>query len=128
LRRPLIAIVDDDRSFRRATVTFVQSLDYAAVAFASAESLLESDQIDQLDCIISDVQMAKVNGIELSSHLSCRRPRLPVIFVSARPEMRMLGLSTAPNAVGFLDKPLNPDDLVSLLISALALAAPTGSR
>jgi FixJ family two-component response regulator len=54
---PVIAIVDDDDSFRRATMSFIRSLGYAVLQFASAEAFLNSDQLHDADCLISDVQM-----------------------------------------------------------------------
>ena len=66
---PVIAIVDDDDSFRRATMSFVRSLGYAALQFASAEAFLNSDQLDDADCLISDVQMPGMNGVELQGKL-----------------------------------------------------------
>ena len=65
----MIAIVDDDESFRRATVSFIRSLGYAALQFASAEAFLKSDRLHDADCLISDVQMPGMNGIELQGKL-----------------------------------------------------------
>ena len=62
---PVIAIVDDNDPFRHATASFIRSLGYAVLQFASAEAFLKSNRLDDTDCLISDVQMPDMNGIEL---------------------------------------------------------------
>jgi len=98
---PMIAIVDDDESFRRATASFVRSLGYVAAAFGSAEAFLTSDRIRDTDCLISDVQM-------------------PVIFVTAFPEVKTKGRALAAGAVGYLDKPFSDQTLIACLNEALS--------
>ena len=91
---PLIAIVDDDDSFRRATTSFIRSLGYAVLPFASAEAFLNSDRLRDTDCVISDVQMPGMNGVELQDKLIAQGHRLPVIFVTAFPEMKSASART----------------------------------
>jgi FixJ family two-component response regulator len=117
---PLIAIVDDDVSFRRATTSFVRSLGYCAEAFDSAEAFMRSDRIDDTDCLIADVQMPGTTGIELQSKLIARGSRLPIIFVTAFPEVGLRGRALAAGAVGFLEKPFNDQKLIGCLTTALA--------
>lgn len=117
----MIAIVDDDESFRRATASFVRSLGYAAMAFGSAEAFLKSEGIRDTDCLISDVQMPGMTGIELQGHLIARGHRLPVIFVTAFPEARARGRALAAGAIGFLDKPFNDHTLIACLNEALSV-------
>lgn len=117
---PLIAIVDDDASFRRATTSFVRSLGYGAEAFDSAEAFMQSDRIDDTDCLIADVQMPGTTGIELQSKLIAQGSRLPIIFVTAFPEKEVRGRALAAGAVGFLEKPFNDQTLISCLSMALA--------
>jgi FixJ family two-component response regulator len=62
---PVIAIVDDDDSFRHATMSFIRSLRYAVVQFASADAFLKSNRLHDTDCLISDAQMPGMNGVEL---------------------------------------------------------------
>ena len=66
---PLIAIVDDDDSFRRATMSFIQSLGYAVLQFASAEAFLKSERLLETNCVISDVQMPGMSGLDLQNKL-----------------------------------------------------------
>src|SRR5262245_19660939 len=117
---PMIAIVDDDESFRRATASFVRSLGYVAAAFGSAEAFLTSDRIRDTDCLISDVQMPGMTGIELQGQLIARGHHLPVIFVTAFPEVKTKGRALAAGAVGYLDKPFSDQTLIACLNEALS--------
>ena len=117
---PLIAIVDDDDSFRRATTSFIRSLGYAVLQFGSAEAFLQSDRLHHADCLISDVQMPGMNGIELQSKLTVQGYRLPIIFVTAFSEMRARAQALSAGAIGFLAKPFSDEELVACLDKALA--------
>ena len=117
---PVIAIVDDDESFRRATMSFIRSLGYAVLQFASAEAFLKSDHLHDADCVISDVQMPGMNGLELQNKLIVRRPRLPIIFVTAFSEMRVRAQALSAGAIGFLAKPFSDEELITCLNAALA--------
>jgi FixJ family two-component response regulator len=117
---PLIAIVDDDDSFRRATTSFIRSLGYAVLQFASADSFLKSDRLHDTDCLISDVQMPGINGIELQRKLIVQGYRLPIIFVTGFSEMRARAQTLAAGAIGFLDKPFSDEELIACLNKALA--------
>ena len=119
LKVPVIAIVDDDESFRRATVSFIRSLGYAALQFATAEAFLKSDRLHDADCLISDVQMAGMNGIELQGKLIAQGHRFPIIFVTAFPEMKARARAVAAGAIGFLAKPFNDEMLITCLNEAL---------
>jgi FixJ family two-component response regulator len=115
----VIAIVDDDESFRRATASFVRSLGYVAAAFASGEAFLQSDRLDEADCLITDVQMPGMTGLELQSRLRGQGKRLPIIFVTAFPELKARGQALADGAVAFLGKPFNDQKLITCLNEAL---------
>lgn len=117
---PMIAIVDDDESFRRAAVTFIRSLGYVAAPFASAEAFLQSDRGCDVDCLITDVQMPGMTGIQLQSHLIQQGRHLPIIFVTAFPEMNARGWALAAGAIGFLEKPFSDEKLITCLNQALA--------
>ncbi|MGB8896403.1 MAG: response regulator [Pseudolabrys sp.] len=118
-RVPVIAIVDDDESFRRATTSFVRSLGYGTAAFDSAEAFLKSDRIDDADCLITDVQMPGMTGIELQGRLNAQGHRLPIIFITAFPEMKVRAQALAGGAIGFLSKPFNDQGLIACLNKAL---------
>lgn len=120
---PVIAIVDDDESFRRATTSFVRSLGYGTASYDSAEAFLKSDCISDADCLITDVQMPGMTGIELQDRLIAQGHSVPVIFITAFPEMRARAKALAAGAVGFLAKPFDDHNLISCLNEALARGA-----
>jgi FixJ family two-component response regulator len=116
---PVIAIVDDDDSFRHATMSFIRSLGYAVVQFASAESFLKSDRLAETDCLISDVQMPGMNGLELQRKLIAGGNHLPIIFLTAFPEIKARAQAVAAGAIGFLAKPFNDEMLITCLNEAI---------
>jgi FixJ family two-component response regulator len=116
---PVISIVDDDASVREATRGLVRSLGYSAAAFASAEEFLESDRVDDTSCLITDVQMPGLSGIELQSRLAETGRRMPIIFVTAYPEERMRARALEGGACGFLSKPFRDECLIGCLNKAL---------
>ena len=119
---PVIAIVDDANSFRRAATSFVRSLGYDAEAFESAEAFLQSNHL--ADCLISDVQMPGMTGIELQDELIAQGRAMPIIFITAFPEMKVRAQALASGAVGILDKPFSDQTLIKCLRKALATRIP----
>lgn len=117
---PVIAIVDDDESFLQATISFVRSLGYSAAAFSSADAFLNSNAVENTDCLITDLQMPGMSGIELQNYLLAQGNRVPVIFVTAFPETEARGDALRAGAVGFLGKPFGDENLISCLNKALA--------
>lgn len=117
---PVIAIVDDDESFLQATISFVRSLGYSAAAFPSADAFLNSNAVENTDCLITDLQMPGMSGIELQNYLLAQGNRVPVIFVTAFPETEARGEALRAGAVGFLGKPFGDENLISCLNKALA--------
>jgi FixJ family two-component response regulator len=118
---PMISIVDDDESVREATKGLVRSLGYGAATFASAEDFLQSNQINETECVISDVQMPGLSGVELQSQLIARGNRTPVIFVTASTEERTRARALKAGAIGVLSKPLNEERLIEYIQTALAV-------
>ena len=117
---PIISIVDDDPSFRRATAQLIESLGYAVATFGSAEEFLRSQHLGNTACLISDVQMPGMSGIELQSRLIARGHRLPIIFVTAYSAAEVHSRALASGALGFFDKPFNEDKLISCIDQALS--------
>jgi FixJ family two-component response regulator len=97
-----ISIVDDDEAVRTATSALVRSLGYAAATFASAEDFLESDRVNDTSCLITDVQMSGLSGVELQSRLLTDGRLIPVTGVTAHPEESIRTQMLRAGAVGFL--------------------------
>jgi FixJ family two-component response regulator len=115
----VIAIVDDDKSFREAMARLMRSLGHSVAAFDSAEHFLLSDRVSDTDCLICDVRMPRMSGIELQKDLIARCHRIPIIFVTAHPTEGAREDALAAGAIGFLSKPCNQDTLIALLDQAL---------
>lgn len=116
---PIISIVDDDESVRAATESLVRSLGFVARTFDSAEAFLGSSALNDTDCLIVDVQMPKMSGLELQRALRSKGYGTPVIFVTAFPEERYHVQATKDGAIGFLSKPYDCQTLIRLLTTAL---------
>ena len=118
LSNVLLAEIPTDESVRQAISALVRSLGYAVATFASAEDFLELDRVDGTSCLITDVQMPGLSGVELQCRFADGR-HMPIIGVTAYPEdsirIQMLGAG----AVGFLSKPLNDECLIDCLTTAL---------
>ena len=116
---PVISIVDDDEGVRLALHSLVRSLGYGSNVFASAEEFLESLHLSLTSCLISDVQMPGMNGIELQSRLKLLGCGAPVIFVTAYPDDRSRMRALEGGAIGFLEKPFEEPALIGLIEIAL---------
>ena len=119
---PVITIIDDDASVRIATNRLVRSLGYVTHAFASADEFLRSPQVNGTSCVIADVHMPGMDGIELQSHLRAQGSRLPIIFITAFPDESIRARALAGGAVGLLTKPFDATALIKCLDVALGKA------
>jgi FixJ family two-component response regulator len=120
--KPLIAIVDDDESVCRAMKRLVRSLGMEANAFASGQEfidLIETMPSFQPDCVVLDVQMPGMNGLEVQERLASSGNRLPVIFITAHDEAGVRDRALAAGAVAFLRKPFNDESFITTLHLAL---------
>ena len=115
-----IAIVDDDPSVRVATESLVRSLGMSVVTFPSAEAYLQFVGSHPVDCLITDVQMDGIGGVELSQILRERGDATPVIFITAFPDDRIRDRVMAAGAIGFLGKPFEGQALIDCIELALA--------
>jgi FixJ family two-component response regulator len=109
---PMISIVDDDALVREGIGDLVKSLGYAAVTFASAEEFLTSGKVKDTSCLITDLQMPGMKGLDLQSHLLEERYRTPVIFVTAFPNNKARTQALRAGAVAFLSKPFEETSLI----------------
>jgi FixJ family two-component response regulator len=116
---PIIAIIDDDESVRLATKSLVMSLGLVGKTFQSAEEFLASNSLAEARCLVADVQLSGMSGIELQHSLISRGCRTPIIFITAfaNESLRMKALSAG--AAGFLVKPFDGNALVECLETAL---------
>jgi len=118
--KPLIAVVEDDESLRLALVGLMRSLGYDGAGFASAEDFLAAGALDQADCLVTDLQLPGIDGLELAARLDGRRaPPLPVILVTARTETSIDQRGAAAGLFCLLRKPFEADDLLSCIRRAL---------
>ena len=115
----MIVVVDDDETVRNATQGLVRALGYRVSTFASADEFLKSEQVHDTSCLITDVQMPGLTGLDLQDHLVARGHRIPIIFITGFPEDGVRARAMNAGAVGFLSKPCNVDLLIGRLDQAL---------
>lgn len=120
---PLIAIVDDNSSMREAIGGLVESVGYRAASAASAEEFLGSRHVHRTSCLIADMQMPGMTGLELHQRLSAAGKGIPTILITAYPDERVRERALAAGVVGYLAKPFDEDDLLACIGSALAPAS-----
>jgi CheY-like chemotaxis protein len=116
---PIISIVDDDASVRDATARLLRSLGFSAHAFASAKEFLFSPRLADTSCLIADVQMPGMSGVELQEHLIANGHSTPMIFVTAFPDDRIRERAIRSGAVCFLAKPFDEPRLLECVRRAL---------
>jgi FixJ family two-component response regulator len=117
---PVISIVDDDMSVRTATDNLVRSLGYAVETYGSAEEFLHSPRLNDTSCVIADVRMPAMSGLDLQSHLIATGRRFPFIFVTAFSVESDRARAMKAGAICFLLKPFDGDALIKCLEAALA--------
>jgi FixJ family two-component response regulator len=118
-RAPQVAIIDDDASVRDAIGNFVRALGYASQTYASAEVFIESGQLPQTGCVIADVHMPGMSGIDLLRHLTGIHSEVPVLLMTAFPQDATRKIALRNGAIGYLAKPLAEDGLVTCLERAV---------
>ena len=115
----LVAIVDDDDSMRSALQGLLKSAELSAQSFASAEEFLNSGQQQQVACLIADIRMPGMSGLELQAKLNAERCRIPIIFITAHGDEKMRLLALRAGAVEFMAKPFNDEVLLESVRAAL---------
>lgn len=115
----LVAIVDDDDSIRSALQGLMKEAELPAVAFASAEEFLESGKQRQTACLIADIRMPGMSGLELQARLNIQRQRIPIIFITAHGDEDMRLQALRAGAVEFLAKPFDDEVLLDSVRAAL---------
>jgi FixJ family two-component response regulator len=121
---PTIAIIDDDEPVRITMSSLVRSLGFNAIVFSSAEEYLLSPQRYRSSCLISDVQMPGMSGLDLQSRLAAEGHRVPIIFVTAFPHPNIEKRAHASGATCVLNKPFESQALVECIQRALRASKP----
>jgi len=115
MTRGLVCIVDDDLSMREALSSLLRSVGYAVETFDSADAFLASDARTQSFCLVLDVCMPRVSGLELQQKLSGAGASIPIVFMTARPDKQAEARALASGAAAYLAKPLDNNALIALL-------------
>jgi len=115
----VVAIVDDDESMRSALLGLLKVLGLEAKAFASAEEFLQSGQQRETACLIADIRMPGMSGLELQAKLNADRCRIPTIFITAHGDAKMRLQALRAGAVEFLAKPFDDEALLTSVRAAL---------
>jgi FixJ family two-component response regulator len=118
-RSKLVAIVDDDESVRNAVQGLMKSAGFPAQAFASAEEFLKSGQQHNAGCLIADIRMPGMSGLELQAWLNAERCRTPIVFITAHGDAKMRMQALRGGAVEFLAKPFDDEALLEIVRAAL---------
>ena len=118
-RERVVSIVDDDESVRRSVRNLLLSVGLRVAVFESAESFLQSAQRGNTGCLVIDLRMPGMGGLDLQSHLTATGRHIPIVFVTGYPDDRLRSTALQSGAVCFLTKPFNEGDLLDGLRSAL---------
>jgi len=122
----LIAVVDDDELVRVALQRLLKTSGFAVASFASAEDFLKSSQLPEIACLIADIRMPGMSGLDLQAQLQAASSTIPIIFITAHGDEKMRLQAMRAGAVGFLAKPFDAGVLLDRV--RLALEAVRGSN
>src|SRR3954451_19506805 len=115
----LISVVDDDASVLRTTTLLIESLGFRSAGFQSAEAFLKSGQLHETSCLVVDVRMPGMSGLQLQSHLAALGCNIPIIFVTAYDDTASRKRALQAGAVAFLGKPFTDEILLQTIRSTL---------
>jgi FixJ family two-component response regulator len=127
-RKTVIAIVDDDHSMREALTSLVRSLGYVAMAFECAEDLLKCKRRRMASCVIADLQMPGITGLELHNRLVEFGQPIPTILITAFPDERSRERALQAGVIGYLTKPFSEDELLARIRSTLRRREASGKE
>jgi FixJ family two-component response regulator len=114
-----IAIIDDDESMRKALMALVRSVGYLGHDFTSAIAFLASGTVQSFACVVTDIQMPGMTGIELKEHLAASQLPVPVIMITAHHDPSLEAAARASGAACFLKKPFDADTLIRCIEDAI---------
>jgi FixJ family two-component response regulator len=115
----VLSVVDDDTSVRIATGRLIRSLGFKVEMFTSGEEFLHLGRLQETCCLVLDVHMPGMSGLQLQSHLAAAGHRIPIIFITAYPDETTRTRALQAGAVDFLDKPFSDEALLSAIGLAL---------
>ena len=115
MKIPMISIVDDDDSVRTALKSLIDSVGFRAEVFGSGEEFLKSPCLAQTDCLIADVRMPGMSGLELQERLHAAGSHVPIVFISAHDDNEARARGLRGGAIAFLQKPFSEDSLLGAI-------------
>lgn len=124
--KPLIAIVDDDVSMREAIEGLMRSLGFDAEAFSSADDFLKFPDLNRTACLVTDIHMPGLSGLDLHRHLVALGKNIPTVLITAYPDENARARGFGPGIVGYLTKPFGEQDLLDCIRSALPPSSDDG--
>jgi FixJ family two-component response regulator len=119
--RPTVAIVDDDASVRDTTKDLLDSAGLSAATYDSAERFLQSQDVRAIRCLVADMRMPGMTGLELHGHLAAAGTPIPTILITAYPDEQVRSRALSMGVICFLAKPFSPEDLLSCIETALRI-------
>jgi FixJ family two-component response regulator len=117
--KKLVAVVDDDELCRTAVQRLLKASGFAATSFGSAEDLLKSGQLPEIACLIADIRMPGMSGLDLQAKLKAESCAIPIVFITAHGDEKMRLQAMRAGAVGFLAKPFDSGILLDRVRAAL---------
>ena len=121
-RRTLVSVVDDDESVRESLPDLLRELGFAAHAFESGEMFLTSDDLAKTKCVVLDVAMPRVSGLDVQRELKARRLEIPVVFITAHKDDSVRQRALEEGAAAYLLKPFSDTTLLQALRNAMNLS------
>ena len=115
----MVAIVDDDESMRDTTKDLLESAGFSAVTFARAAGFLKFRRLSRVSCLIADMRMGEMTGLELHQHLVASNHPIPTILMTAYPDERVRAQAMRANVVCYLTKPFEAEELLNCVRRAI---------
>jgi FixJ family two-component response regulator len=118
-KKKVVAIVDDDESIREALEALIKTAGFDARAFESAEGFLDSGQQGEIGCLVTDIRMPGMSGLQLQARLNEDGYKIPIIFITAHGDEKVRMQALRAGAVEFLTKPFDDEAMLERIASAL---------
>ena len=119
----VVAVIDDDESVRESVVGLIESVGHSVTFFRSAEEFLDSAEINTVACMIVDVRLPGISGLELFSQMRANQRSVPTVFITAHADARVRTQAIEAGSIAFLYKPFQADVLLNAVRAALTSPA-----